>query len=1065
MRVAIGADHAGFPLKAPLTQWLSEAGYEVLDLGTDSTDPVDYPDIARAVSEAVLMGDAGRGIVLCGSAQGASIAANKLPGIRAAVGHDTYSAHQSVEHDDANVLCVGARVIGPALAVEVLEQWLNARYTHEERHARRLEKIRALEDRHSLVDLQRAGQSAWMDNIQLDLLASGAFRRMITDGITGVTSNPTIMEKSISSSRAYDPAIRRLARQGKTARDIALALWADDIREASTQLLPVHELTEAEDGYASIEVDAELAYDTEGTVKEGRRLWHEVNRPNVMIKVPATTAGLPAIEQLIAEGINVNITLLFSQLVYEQVMDAYLNGLERWFGHPRGAAERPPASVASFFVSRVDSKVDSALRARFETSQSDDERQAIGSLLGKAAIANARLAYQRFRTRFSGPRWEALAAQGARVQRPLWASTSTKDPSYRDVLYVEQLIGPDTVNTMPPQTIEAFQDHGYVSRTIDRQLAQAEANLAALSGFGIDLDQVTEQLQQEGVEAFATSFDALLQSIAQKREAVLAEERGRFAIRPGEVSDAWRTTLSNAEEDGLAERIWKHDPTVWSGDPEDIATIEQRLGWLDVVPRMRKHLAELAAFVESIRADGMQHVVLLGMGGSSLAPEVWTRVFGSREGYPRLVVLDTTDPVTIASVERSVNVAHTLFVVASKSGTTIETRSHFEYFWERTGRQGRQFVAITDPGTPLAELAADRKFRHCFANPADIGGRYSALSYFGLVPAALIGVDLEAALTAAEEAMERCRPESPASANPGLTLGTLLGAAGKQGRDKVTILTEPELRPFGLWVEQLLAESTGKLGIGLVPIAGEDTGPPDVYGNDRVFVSLGVGGNGNATGVLDKLAERGHAAATLRLPTAIELIGECFTWEFATASAGAVLGINPFNEPNVQEAKDQTRAALAAYERDGRLPAVPSATAEEVALHIRQARPGDYLAILAYLPYDNEIGEALQRARMAARDAQRIATSVGFGPRYLHSTGQLHKGGPNTGVFVQITGDDATDIAIPGAPYTFGVLKAAQAVGDYQALAQHNRRVIRYHVGGDSAGGIRRLTAAIQAIN
>jgi transaldolase/glucose-6-phosphate isomerase len=1052
MRVAIGSDHAGLPLKEPLKELLRELGHDVVDLGTHSPEPCDYPDIAKAVGEAVVLERVERGIVLCGSAQGVSMAANKIPGIRAAVGEDTYSAHQSVEHDDANVLCIGARVIGPALAADVVSTWIQARFTAEERHLRRVQKVKALERRSPLVELHLAGQSPWMDNISIDLL-DGEFRRLIARGISGVTSNPTIMEKSISASASYDPTIRQLVRKGASAREIAVSLWIDDIRGACDQLRPVYDLTEGADGFASIEVDAELANDTQGTIQEGRRLWDEIDRPNVMIKVPATPAGLPAIEELTAEGVNVNITLLFSQAVYNDVMEAYLTGLER-FCETNMEASRFPASVASFFVSRVDTKVDAALKAKLQ-ELSNEQRVEVKSLLGAAAIANAKLAYQQYLERFSGPRWNRLANRGARVQRPLWASTSTKDPSYRDVLYVEELVGPETVNTMPPATIEAFDDHGYVRQAVTENVDQARQQLASLAKYGVDLDAITEQLQHEGVEAFASSFDTLLQAIDRKREEILREDETRLVMESGPLS----VPVAHADP-SMAQRIWQRDASVWTADPRVAESIGDRLGWLDVPLAMKQHVRRLRGFADQVQDDGYQHVVLLGMGGSSLAPEVFKRTYGSPPGYPTLTVLDTTVPAEIIATEREIDLRKTLFIAASKSGTTVETLSHLAYFWERTGDRGEQFVAITDPGTSLEALARQRRFREVFLNPPDIGGRYSALSLFGLVPAALIGMDLSAVIQSALNHRALSSTFDGKTANIGLRLGAFLGAAAKSGRDKLTLVTPQAESTFGLWVEQLIAESTGKNGTGIVPIVGEPLGSASVYGNDRVFVSLDS--EDDSHDELSSIARAGHPLARLKLESSYDLVGQCFSWEYATAIAGAVLGINPFDEPNVQEAKDQTKLALTAFEKSGTLPSVPSSSIEEVSRFIRSAQPNDYLAFQAYLPYDDAIKTSLQELRTAARNASTVATTVGFGPRFLHSTGQLHKGGPNSGVFIQIVCDVEADVSVPGRPYSFGVLNAAQAVGDFQALQAHNRRVVRLNAERDPVGTLNQLSTLIR---
>jgi hypothetical protein len=474
---------------------------------------------------------------------------------------------------------------------------------------------------------------------------------------------------------------------------------------------------------------------------------------------------------------------------------------------------------------------------------------------------------------------------------------------------------------------------------------------------------------------------------------------------------------------------------------------------------MKPYVRRLRGFADQAHDDGYEHVVLLGMGGSSLAPEVFKRTYGSAPGYPSLTVLDTTVPATILATERAVDLHKTLFVVASKSGSTVETLSHLAYFWERTGQRGEQFVAITDPGTSLESLARERGFRECFLNPPDIGGRYSALSLFGLVPAALLGMDLNAMIQQALNHRALCSTFDGKTVNVGLRLGTFLGAAATSGRDKLTLITPESVSSFGLWVEQLIAESTGKNGTGIVPVVGESLGAVEVYGIDRVFVSLDS--DDASSGDLDAIIRAGHPLARFRLESSYDLIGQCFSWEFATAVAGSVLRINPFDEPNVQEAKDQTKAALAAFEQSRDLPGVPTSSIEEVGRFIGASRAGDYLSIQAYLPYDEAIEASLQDLRGAVRDAYKIATAVGYGPRFLHSTGQLHKGGPNTGIFVQVVGEIETDVPIPGSPYSFGVLNAAQAVGDFRALEAHGRRVVRLDVGRDPIGALTQLAQLI----
>jgi transaldolase/glucose-6-phosphate isomerase len=856
-----------------------------------------------------------------------------------------------------------------------------------------------------LQELSDAGQSPWLDFVRRTLITSGELRRLIDDGITGVTSNPSIFGKAIGGSTDYDEEVARIASDGadreplQVFEDLAIV----DIRAAADALRPVYDAAEGADGLVSFEVEPRLARDTAGTVDAARRLWKRIDRPNVLIKIPGTTEGLQAIEQAIADGINVNVTLLFAVEAYAAVVAAYQRGIER--GIEAGKPVDRIASVASFFVSRVDSAVDAKLPGD-------------SPLRGTAAIANAKLAYERFGELFSA---------GARVQRPLWASTSTKNPAYPDTLYVDALVGRDTVNTMPMNTVDAVRDHGTVRpNAIEEDLDDAKADLEALRSYDIDLADVTDTLLEEGIASFAGDFEALLQTIAKKLDEVRAG-RERQRIAPSTMLAPVSERLERIDRDRILERIWRKDHTVWKDDPTEITN---RLGWLSVTDLMHERIGELEAFAEQAAGDGLETAVLLGMGGSSLAPEVFMRTFGSADGALELIVLDTTHPATIQRVTDELDRRTTLFVVASKSGGTTETLSHFAHFWDATPI-GHQFVAITDPGTPLETLARDHGFRAVFLNPDDIGGRYSALSYFGLVPAALIGAPLHEVLDRAEEMEVASERIVPAAQSPGATLGALMGEAARAGRDKLTLALPPEIASFGSWVEQLIAESTGKEDVGIVPVVGEPLAAPDVYGQDRVFVAIG-----EHDGV-EALEDAGHPVARLALKGREQIGGEFFRWELATAIAGHILGINPFDQPNVQEAKDATKQILASG-------SVEDPGFDDLGALLKEVGEGDYVAILAYLDRTSETEEAIERVRLAIRDRYRVATTTGFGPRFLHSTGQLHKGGPNSGVFIQVVDDGrSVDVPIPGQPYTFGTLIEAQALGDLRSLRKRGRRVAR----------------------
>jgi glucose-6-phosphate isomerase len=498
--------------------------------------------------------------------------------------------------------------------------------------------------------------------------------------------------------------------------------------------------------------------------------------------------------------------------------------------------------------------------------------------------------------------------------------------------------------------------------------------------------------------------------------------------RLGALAPAVDAVVADLVQRDAVTRLWAVDHTLWSSDPTEIS---DRIGWLPVLDDMAAARERIDAFTATARADGFTHAVVMGMGGSSLFPEVMARTFGQPQPGLHLSVLDSTDPAAVARVAATVPHDHTIFVASSKSGGTVETRSHLEFFWERVGRP-EQFVVITDPGSELGALAVERGFREVFENRPDIGGRYSALSFFGLVPAALAGIDWFAMLERARALVPALRSADPAE-NPGLRLGAVLGAAVQAGRDKVTLDLDPRIASFGLWLEQLLAESTGKAGTGVVPVADEPLGPVDVYGDDRLFV--GVGSTESPIG-LDVLADEGHPVVELPLADELDLGAQVVIWEVATALCGAVLAINPFDQPNVAEAKDATKAVLA----DESPAPVPNGSLDEL---LAQVQPGDYVSVQAYVdPLSTEADE-LAAARLRLRDELKVATTFGLGPRFLHSTGQLHKGGPPTGVFIQVVGDDPADAAIPGQPFSFSELKHAQADGDLATLHRHGLRAAR----------------------
>lgn len=555
----------------------------------------------------------------------------------------------------------------------------------------------------------------------------------------------------------------------------------------------------------------------------------------------------------------------------------------------------------------------------------------------------------------------------------------------------------------------------------------------------------------------------------------------------GNYENQVRERLHLLDKQKFPERLWAKDASLWKSDPGDQTKIKNRLGWLTVAETMMESVGEITGFVSSVRDAGFTHALLLGMGGSSLCPEVFRTTFGVAKGYPDLIVLDTTDPATILNVEKGIDLTKTLFIVASKSGTTIEVESLYCYFYEklRAIKQdliGDHFIAITDPGTPLEGLARTENFRRIFLASRDIGGRYSALSYFGLVPAALIGIDLDAFLDRAEEMVHASVSCIPSEENPGIRLGAILGELGMEGRNKVTIVCSANIGSFGLWLEQLIAESTGKEGKDLVPVVGEKIGGPGAYGNDRLFIYLKTDSSPDKD--LDRkfkeLQAAGHPLVTIRLRDAFDLAKEFFRWEIATSAAGAILGINPFDEPNVSESKENTRKILEEFQATGQMPLQREILEEEgIRLYgdpstvpdgsikkafeafLSQARPNDYLALMAYLESSPVHEALLQKLRHWIRNRYSVATTLGYGPRFLHSTGQLHKGGAGNGLFLQIAADDQEDIQIPGETYTFGNLKRAQALGDFYSLTSRGLRVLQIYLGSHVEKDLKKLIRRI----
>src|SRR5579883_221987 len=934
-----------------------------------------------------------------------------------------------------------------------------------------------------LDQLLQAGQSVWLDNLRRGMFASGELQELIDSGLRGMTSNPTIFEKAIGAGNDYDEQLRTLIGREHDAGKLFWDLAVKDIQSACDAFRPLYDRMNGDDGFVSLEVSPLLAKDTAGTIAMAKELWKRVDRPNVMIKIPGTNEGIPAIEECIAEGLNINVTLVFAVEYYEKTALAYIRGLERRV--EKGLPVDRIRSVNSVFVSRIDTAIDKLIQGRIDRGETQ-----LRDLLGKAGVANLKLTYQRFLSLFGTDRWKAIAAKGGREQRPLWASTSTKNPTYYDLMYVEPVVGHHTVNTMPPQTLDALCDHGKITPdTVLQGLDDARAVMKQLADNQISFYDVTHQLQVEGVKLFSDSWGALLGAIVYKQKQLSSGEE-RVALDLGSYKAQYEAALQALGQRDFLKRLWAKDPGVWSNDPAHAEIIKHALGWLDIPQQMLESVSNLRQFAKEVASE-FSYAVVLGMGGSSLAPDIMSDTFGQTTGYPQLLVLDSTDPQQIRELEEQIDLERTLFIVASKSGTTTEPDAFYRYFFERVSKVvgadkcGRHFVAITDPGTALETEAKSQNFRACFVNDPNIGGRYSALSFFGMLPAALAGYDVDLILDRGLGAMHANDKSVAPDSAPAVRFGAAIGALALAGRNKLTIVTHPDVSAFGAWAEQLIAESTGKNGKGILPVEGEPLADPDVYGSDRAFVYVGSHlpeQDAKTEERLRALSAAGHPVIRLAMNDTYDVGEQFYLWEIATAAAGSLLEIDAFDQPNVQESKDNTKALLAQYAQSGRLDepqaSIASGTidlsflsgsasirADDVASALAQLlgeiRAGDYVAFCAYIARNERHVRLLDEMRVKVRDAKKAATTVGFGPRFLHSTGQEHKGGPDTGVFVQITAEPEFDLPIPGMRVGFKTLIAAQALGDLQSLDSRKRRGVRVRLKGDVERALRDLNDAI----
>ena len=886
----------------------------------------------------------------------------------------------------------------------------------------------------------------WLAGLGLEDLGLERLGRWVDDGrFDGVLCSWPALGAVWESSSRSGSALRLLAQAGWNAERMVDALAASVVRSAATLLLPIHERTNGRRGFAAAIFPPGAGADE--YLRRCETVAALVNRPNMMLGLPCTSAGLAAAERAAADGQGILMGPVASLEALTDALGACARGLtaRRARGSPKGAH----ACIVAFDPGPVCAAVEAQL-----TAQPGGRAERAAALADKTLPSVLQLAQA-----------QVGAAQG-----------DAEEVGAIDLLVLTtwDKVKPGGGEGVPPGSTPVGQAARDLSESADdllrvglsgdwAMMSSARAHFDALASLGISVGGIGIQADDAAQSAGAKQMRRIYSGV----EAVAMTMRAEL----GDLAPDFARVLHSLQDDRVAERVWRGDTTLWTQDPSEAGEASRRLGWLLLPEAMQAEVGELAKFADELGRDGFGHAVVLGMGGSSLAPDVFRRMLGGRRGL-QLHVLDSTDPEMVEKLARSIPVEETLFLVSSKSGTTTEPLALLEYFWAvaepRLGKQaGRHFAAITDPGTPLQHLAEERGFRRVFAGPPDVGGRYSALSAFGLVPAALIGADVAALLQGAEGMARACGPTVEAARNPGLHLGAFLGLAAERGRDKLTFLADRGLEPLEDWIEQLIAESSGKKGRGLLPVTHEVPGDSADYGADRAFAYLRDRGEQDAR--VTALARAGHPVAVLDVGAGESGLGaEFFRWEFATAVACHCMGVNAFDQPDVQRAKDRTSELLKSYRRQGALPTpqvlwqaqgvilegregsldvTPDDSLEKVtAGMLEKCRAGDAICFLAYLPAAPSLDAEFQQSRSGLRQARRMASSLGYGPRYLHSTGQYHKGGPDRSVFILLTADRTTGVAVPGMGVTFNVLQRAQAIGDLQALLALGRRAYGFHL-------------------
>ncbi|GAB4553507.1 MAG: bifunctional transaldolase/phosoglucose isomerase [Anaerolineae bacterium] len=940
-----------------------------------------------------------------------------------------------------------------------------------------------------------ARPSLWFEDFHRALIQTGALTDLYAKGFIGFSTDPVRLERAFGEGEAYDESINNHPESDPVT--IYDTLIAEDARQAADLLLPSFDPLACR-GVISIDVSLSRWEEPTELLNAARRLFKSIDRQNVLIKLPNHPETLTIIEEALFEGINVHITHTYAVAGYVQAAECYLRAIERRLLSNQSVANI--LSVVGFHVGSVDHVVDKQLHNNVRSAQARGEftRVAINAnSVGRAGLANAASAFRRYRDLFFGERFMRLKQSGAPLQRILWMDTGAPKPPSAPTLYLTSLTQPETILNVKPEMLNLVEttDFGVGEGSEWREAQETQSHLREV---GIDLDLVARQLRGDSSDDHEMAVEKLLLRIDGKRKLLSAGFMRRQTLVLGQFQAPVETELKRLRAQKSITRTWARDGSLWTDSEREVEVIAARLGWLDftnpeVIDRVR-----LAGLREVGRA--YRYVVLLGIGASTIGAEAIWHIFGQQEGSPTLIVLDSTVPAAVRDVTTRIlpELTRTLFVVASKSGLTVETLALQRYFYDlcasKSAEPNKQFIAITDPGSRLALEAQSLGFRDLFLNPSDVPARFGSLSYYGLVPTALVGIDVERILERGAEMATACAANVMGVNHPGLWLGTVMGVLSRRGLDKITLLASPEFVPFAEWAGQLIGDSTGKDDKGVIPISGGTIGLPHDYDDDRLLVYLRLDtSTDNPDQDIQLLQQAGHPLITYALRDIYDVGAEFFRWQFATAVAGMVLGVNPFNEPEVEESKRRIQALLDDYAAEGHLPVISPAFAEDgvslyaersmvqllqnlrvqqgyreellgmIAAFLKLARSGDYIGLIAFFAPRPEYVQALEDIRRRLRHTFSRAVTLGFAPHCLHTTGQLFKGGPDKGVLVQFTASEDDDVSIPEMPYTFGVLTAAQADGDMEALQARGRRIIRLDFGKDIQAGLAKFGAAIEA--